>query len=137
MKERSNMENLDNKTKFVYVGTIIMFVLLILTIVILWRTNLTKANELDTIKAQINITEDISKTKAKLDEMKKREAEEYVVIAEQQKKLRLVLSQLDYQQKQLARITKEGVKKNVEKLNIVDLHREFADRNISNTIIIK
>jgi hypothetical protein len=124
-----------NNRQYTIVGAGIFIVLLLGTIVLLWRTNLSKANELSTLKSQINITEDIAKTKARLDEMKKREAEDYVLLEKQRAKLRSTLLELDRQQKILAKITKEGVKKNVEKLNLLDLHRELVNRDIGNTII--
>ena len=116
---------------------LVILAIAIFGFVTVWRMYLTKSAEIVALKSKINIVDTINATNGKLDEMKRRESEEYVMIAKQQEKLKRTLAELDKQQKLLAKLTKEGVQKNVEKLNIIDLHREFTERNLPNTIILQ
>lgn len=111
---------------------VIVILVLIIVSIALWQTNISTNKDLESIKSQLKLQEDIEKTEARLNAMKQREAE-YLVIQDNQDKLNKTLVELEKRQKELQKQKRSILENEIKNLDINGVSREFSNIGISST----
>jgi hypothetical protein len=98
------------------------------------QSKVSTQQELEALKAKVNITEDIKKLDEKLAAMKARE-EQYLKVFEKQDELNKSLAELEKKQKELNKKKKEVMKNEISKMDNSTLFGEFTKLGFPNTTI--
>lgn len=134
------MENIMNevtKQKAIKFAIHFWYVIVIVVVsgvaIVLWQNNQDNKKQIVDMKRQLNITEDIAATEARLEEVKQREVQ-YKELAKQNDKLFQTLTILEKKNKELEKRKKEVIRNEIEKYTTNDIHNAFSGLGIDNTI---
>lgn len=127
----------DKKKAFEWAGHfwyIIVIMVLLIGILVLWQQWGSAKTDLNTVKSQITMQEDIKKTEERLNAMKVRE-QEYLTVFETQEKLNKTLADLEKKQKELQKLKKGNIANEIKKMDSNSLSSTFNSMGLPNTVV--
>jgi uncharacterized protein HemX len=116
---------------------VIVIVILLMISVMFWQINTNTQQELSTLKSQLKLQESISQTEARLNDMKKREAELYPQLQKQYAEYEALIKKIEVEKGKLNEIKKEQLKKDWAKATLLDISAQFTNYGFPNTIVSK
>jgi septal ring factor EnvC (AmiA/AmiB activator) len=127
----------DVTIKKLFLVCVVIVVFLSVSVVVLWNKFNSKSVELDSLKSNTNIQKVLSDTKAKLDEVHKRQEEIYPQLIEANKKLKDQSDKLSKIQADIKLVKKEKINEEVSKMDLGDMSLYLLSVGYPNSIVSK
>jgi hypothetical protein len=127
-EQKSELKSLAGQ--YWYIGVIITLVLMLVIVGMLKVNSDNKAKELE---AKLNVQGTIQEIESRLAGLQARELE-YIELGKKKDELNATLNALDKKRKELDKIKKAEIMKNVQTMDINMLNREFSALGINGTV---
>ena len=113
---------------------IIVILIMFIGMIVLWQFWQSSRTDLNTLKSQFSLNEDIKKTEERLNAMKARELE-YLTVFETQEKLNKTLADLEKKQRELQKLKKGNIANEIKKMDSNSLSGTFNTMGLPNTVV--
>lgn len=132
MDEKTKKEIKSAAIHYWYVlACFILFVLLIF----FYQRNESNKKQLETLKSQINLNQEIQKTESNLEEMKQREKELYPILQQKYSELNNIDLLISKKRNELKEIERKKINEKIQKMDINSLSTQLLQLGYPNTII--